>query len=90
MVACLRAFGAAFIYKEIINARRIQVLKHGKRTLVSGSEIARLSRIEDARDALREELKLAKLEPSLTTSYRLLDSRSIPETRTTTQQGAYV
>ena len=64
----------ASIYKEI-NARRIQVLKHGKRTFVPGSEIARLSRVEDAQDAPREQLKPAKPEPSITTSYRLLDSR---------------
>jgi len=35
----------ASIYKEI-KARRIGVLKHGKRTFVPGSEIARVSRLE--------------------------------------------
>jgi Helix-turn-helix domain len=66
----------ASIYKEI-NARRIRVLKHGKRTYVPGSEIARLSRLEDTQDAplSRETAAPAKPEPSITTSYRLLDSR---------------
>jgi predicted DNA-binding transcriptional regulator AlpA/DNA-binding transcriptional MerR regulator len=63
----------ASIYKEI-NARRIRVLKHGKRTFVPGSEIARLSRLEDTQDAPRQ-TGPAKPEPSMTTSYRLLDSR---------------
>jgi hypothetical protein len=60
------------IYKEI-NARRIRVIKHGKRTFAPGSEIARLSRLEGTQDATRE--TPAKPEPSLATSYRLLDSR---------------
>jgi len=40
----------ASIYKEI-NARRFRVIKHGKRTFVPGSEIARLSQLEDAATA---------------------------------------
>ncbi len=64
----------ASLYKEI-KARRIQVLKHGKRTFVPGSEIARLSRLESTPDAPRETAVPAKSNPSLTTSYRLLDSR---------------
>jgi prophage regulatory protein len=64
----------ASIYKEI-NARRLRVLKHGKRTFVPGSEIARLSRLEVTQDAPRETAVPAKPELSSTTSYRLLDSR---------------
>jgi len=66
----------ASIYKEI-NARRIRVLKHGKRTFVPGSEIARVSRLEGTQDApvSRETAVPEKPEPSATTSYRLLDSR---------------
>jgi predicted DNA-binding transcriptional regulator AlpA len=66
----------ASIYKEI-NARRIRVLKHGKRTFVPGSEIARLSRLEDAAitPVAPETSAPAKLEIKESTAYRLLDSR---------------
>jgi prophage regulatory protein len=66
----------ASIYKEI-NARRIRVLKHGKRTFVPGSEIARLSRLEDAATTpvVPETSSPAKLEIKESTGYRLLDSR---------------
>jgi predicted DNA-binding transcriptional regulator AlpA len=66
----------ASIYKEI-NARRIRVLKHGKRTFVPGSEIARLSRLEDAATppVAPETCAPAKPEIKESTAYRLLDSR---------------
>jgi prophage regulatory protein len=64
----------ASLYKEI-NARRIQVLKLGRRTFVPGSEIARLSRLERTEGAPGEITEPVKPEPSVTTSYRLLDSR---------------
>src|SRR5260370_37623382 len=66
----------ASIYKEI-NARRIRILKHGKRTFVPGSEIARLSRLEDAATApaAPETSAPVKSEIKESTSYRLLDSR---------------
>jgi prophage regulatory protein len=66
----------ASIYK-LIKGRWLRILKHGKRTFVPGSEIARLSRLESAQDTAlsRETAAPAKPEMSLTTSYRLLDSR---------------
>jgi predicted DNA-binding transcriptional regulator AlpA len=66
----------ASLYKEI-NARRIQVLKQGKRTFVPGSEIARLSRLEVAATVpvAAETSAPAKTEIKESTAYRLLDSR---------------
>jgi prophage regulatory protein len=66
----------ASIYKEI-NARRIRVLKHGKRTFVPGSEIARLSRLEDAATLPVAPETSAPVKPEIkeSTAYRLLDSR---------------
>ena len=66
----------ASIYKEI-NARRIRVLKHGKRTFVPGSEIARLSRLEEASNVpvVPETSATGKPEIKESTAYRLLDSR---------------
>jgi ribosomal protein L17 len=65
----------ASIYKEI-NAGRIRVLKHGKRTFVPGSEIARLSRVEGTEEAPREAASAVKSAISETTSYRLLNRRN--------------
>src|SRR5260370_41606958 len=64
------------IYKEI-NAGRIRVLKHGKRTFVPGSEIARLSRVEGAPSALGDSTTRPDEKPPIkeSTAYRLLDSR---------------
>ena len=66
----------ASIYKEI-NARRVRVLKHGKRTFVPGSEIARLSGLEDAANAPAAPETGAPVKPDIkeSTAYRLLDSR---------------
>jgi prophage regulatory protein len=66
----------ASIYKEI-NARRLRVLKHGKRTFVPGSEIARLSRLEDAATSGVVPGASTSLKPETkeSTAYRLLDSR---------------
>ena len=66
----------ASIYKEI-NARRLRVIKSGKRTFVPGSEIARLSRLEDARTAPNALATNAPVKPDFkeSTAYRLLDSR---------------
>jgi excisionase family DNA binding protein len=66
----------ASIYKEI-NARRIRVLKLGRRTFVPGSEIARLSRLEDAANASAAPETRAPVIPEIkeSTAYRLLDSR---------------
>jgi prophage regulatory protein len=66
----------ASVYKEI-NARRIRVLKQGKRTFVPGSEIARLSRLEDtvSSPAAAEPTTPVKAEIKEGTAYRLLDSR---------------
>jgi prophage regulatory protein len=66
----------ASIYKEI-NARRIRVLKHGKRSFVPGSEIARLSRLEDAATVPVAPETSAPVKPGIkeSTAYRLLDSR---------------
>jgi prophage regulatory protein len=66
----------ASIYKEI-NARRLRVLKHGKRTFVPGSEIARLSRLEDAATPPVAPAASTSVKPELKerTAYRLLDSR---------------
>jgi prophage regulatory protein len=66
----------ASIYKEI-NAGRIRILKQGKRTFVPGSEIARLSRHEDASTAPAAEQASAPVKPDMkeSTAYRLLDSR---------------
>jgi len=66
----------ASIYKEI-NSRRLRVLKHGKRTFVPGSEIARLSRLEDAVTVpiAPETNAHVKSEIKESTAYRLLDSR---------------
>src|ERR1700733_15385961 len=66
----------ASVYKEI-NASRIKVLKQGKRTVVPGSEIARLSRLEDAvTDPIAPETS-APVKPEIeeSTAYRLLNSR---------------
>src|SRR6266403_5270887 len=64
------------IYKEI-NAGRLRVIKHGKRTFVPGSEIARLSRLEDAVAVPVAPATSAPVEPEIkeSTAYRLLDSR---------------
>jgi prophage regulatory protein len=65
----------ASVYKEI-NVGRIKVLKQGKRTFVPGSEIARLSILEGVEEVPGGLTPAAaKPEPSLNTSYRLLDSR---------------
>lgn len=66
----------ASMYKEI-NAGRIKVLKQGKRTFVPGSEIARLSRLENAElaPAASETTAPLRAEIKETTAYRLLDSR---------------
>lgn len=66
----------ASIYKEI-NACRIRVIKQGKRTFVPGSEISRLSRLDDAAiaPAAPETSAIVKPENKETTAYRLLDSR---------------
>lgn len=66
----------ATVYKEI-NAGRIKVLKQGKRTFVPGSEIARLSRLDEAEivPTVTEASTAAKPEIKETTAYRLLDSR---------------
>ena len=66
----------ASIYKEI-NARRLCVIKHGKRTFVPGSEIARLSRLEDAATAPVGPSTGAPAKPEIkeSTAYRLSDSR---------------
>ena len=66
----------ASVYKEI-NAGRIKVLKQGKRTFVPGSEIARLSRLEDTATvaAASETSAPVKAEIKEGTGYRLLDSR---------------
>ena len=66
----------ASIYKEI-NARRLRVLKNGKRTFVPGSEIARLSRLEDAATVPVAPVTSAPVKPEIeeSTAYRLLDSR---------------
>jgi hypothetical protein len=65
----------ASIYKEI-NARRLRVVKQGKRTFVPGSEIARLSQFDDAPsagDPATSEPERPPIKES--TAYRLLDSR---------------
>src|SRR5882724_7315243 len=66
----------ASIYKEI-NCGRMRVLKHGKRTFVPGSEIARLSRLEDAPRAVADPTTSPPEKPPIkdSTAYRLLDSR---------------
>jgi hypothetical protein len=66
----------ASIYKEI-NARRIRVLKHGKRTFVPGSEIARLSRLEGRITTQIATSTSAPVKPEIkeSTAYRPLDSR---------------
>ena len=67
----------ASIYKEI-NAHRIRSIKHGKRTFVPGSEIARVSRLEGTEDApVARETIAPRARPAMseTTSYQLLDSR---------------
>jgi prophage regulatory protein len=66
----------ASVYKEI-NAGRIKVLKQGKRTFVPGSEIARLSRLDDTATvaAASETSAPVKAEIKEGTGYRLLDSR---------------
>src|SRR5579883_2847346 len=66
----------ASVYK-LIKSHRLRVLKHGKRTFVPGSEIARLSRIEETPDASPTQGTVASLKPAVseTTSYRMLDSR---------------
>jgi len=66
----------ASIYKEI-NAHRLRVIKNGKRTFVPGSEIARLSRLEDAATVPVAAEKSAPVKPEIkeSTAYRLLDSR---------------
>jgi prophage regulatory protein len=62
------------IYREI-NARRIRVLKQGRRTFVPGSEIARLSQLDQGAAAPATSAAAAKPDPTLTSSYRFLDSR---------------
>ena len=64
------------MYKEI-NAGRIKVLKQGKRTFVPGSEIARLSRLENATTVPIAPTTSAPFKPEIKESiaYRLLDSR---------------
>jgi prophage regulatory protein len=66
----------ASIYKEI-KAHRLRVLKQGKRTFVPGSEIARLSRLEDAKTVPIAEEASGPINPEIKegTAYRLLDSR---------------
>lgn len=66
----------ASIYKEI-NACRIRVIKHGKRTFVPGSEIVRLSRLEDAPNSEAVPATDTPEKPAIkdSTAYRLLDSR---------------
>jgi predicted DNA-binding transcriptional regulator AlpA len=66
----------ASLYKEI-NARRLRVLKCGKRTFVPGSEIARLSRLEEASSTPAASETSAPVKPEIkeSTAYRLLDSR---------------
>jgi prophage regulatory protein len=66
----------ASIYKDI-SAGRMRVLKHGKRTFVPGSEIARLSRLEDAAAPPVAPEPSAPVKPEIkeSTAYRLLDSR---------------
>jgi prophage regulatory protein len=66
----------ASLYKEI-KSRRLRILKHGKRTFVPGSEIARLSRLEDAPSAVGGPAAspAEKLPIRESTAYRLLDSR---------------
>lgn len=66
----------ASIYKEI-NARRLRVIKNGKRTFVPGSEIARLSRLEDEVAASASPETTAPVKPEIkeSTAYRLLDNR---------------
>jgi prophage regulatory protein len=66
----------ASIYKEI-NARRIRVLRQGKRTFVPGSEIARLSQLADAPHVAAAPETSTPVKPEIkeSTAYRLLDSR---------------
>lgn len=66
----------ASVYKEF-NARRLRVLNHGNRTFVPGSEIARLSRVEDAPGATNDPSASEPEMPAIKDSiaYRLLDSR---------------
>jgi prophage regulatory protein len=66
----------ASIYK-LISAGRIRVLKHGKRTFVPGSEIARLSRLEAEPSAIDNPATNIPEKPAIkdSTAYRLLDSR---------------
>jgi prophage regulatory protein len=73
---CYLRISHASIYKEI-NAGRIRILKQGKRTFVPGSEIARLSRLEDAAIVPTATEGSTTLKPEIkeTTAYRLLDSR---------------
>jgi len=71
---CYLRISNASIYKEI-NARRLRVLKLGRRTFVPGSEIARVSRLAGTPDEPREAVAPAKSAVGETTSYRLLDSR---------------
>jgi prophage regulatory protein len=73
---CYLRISHASIYKEI-NARRLRVLKHGKRTFVPGSEIARLSRVEEAPTVSVAPETSAPVKPEIkeSTAYRLLDSR---------------
>jgi predicted DNA-binding transcriptional regulator AlpA len=73
---CYLRISHASIYKEI-NARRLRVLRHGKRTFVPGSEIARLSRLDDAVAVPVAPATSAPVEPEIkeSTAYRLLDSR---------------
>lgn len=66
----------ASTYKEI-NARRLRVLKRGKRTFVPGSEIARLSQLEQAATSPKSSETSAPVRPEIkeSTPFRLLDSR---------------
>jgi prophage regulatory protein len=73
---CYLRISHASVYKEI-NAHRLRVLKHGKRTFVPGSEIARLSRLDDAVAVPVAPATTAPAKPEIkeSTAYRLLDSR---------------
>jgi hypothetical protein len=66
----------ASIYKEI-NARRLQVLKQGKRTFVPGSEIARLSQLEGESNARASPGSRISANPTFkeTNAPRLIDNR---------------
>jgi hypothetical protein len=66
----------ASIYKEI-NARRLQVIKQGKRTFVPGGEIARLSQLKGQSETHAGSGSRISASPTFeeTNAPRLLDSR---------------